>query len=59
MEVTLRVAYIALQIGPFVALTFALPYTIYGYVRSNTINVLKCTFGADAEDRKEGAGTRL
>lgn len=44
MEVTLRAAYIALQIGPFVALIFALPYTIYGYVRSNTINVLKCTY---------------
>lgn len=44
MEVTLRAAYIALQIGPFVALIFALPYTIYGYVRSNTVNVWKCTY---------------
>ena len=32
MEVTLRAAYIALQIGPFIALIFALPYTIYGYM---------------------------
>lgn len=40
----MRAAYIALQIGPFVALMFALPYTVYGYVRTNTVNVWKCTY---------------
>lgn len=44
MEVTLRAAYIALQIGPFVALLFALPYTIYGYVRTKSVDVWKCTY---------------
>ena len=44
MEVTLKAAYIALQIGPFVALIFALPYTIYGYVRDKTVDVWKCTY---------------
>lgn len=44
MEVTLQAAYIALQIGPFVALIFALPYTIYGYVREKTVDVWKCTY---------------
>ena len=44
MEVTLQAAYIALQIGPFVALFFALPYTIYGYVRNKTVDVWKCTY---------------
>ena len=44
MEVTLRAAYIALQIGPFVALLFALPYTVYGYVRTKSVDVRKCTY---------------
>ena len=44
MEVTLRAAYIALQIGPFVALLFALPYTVYGYIRTKSVDVLKCTY---------------
>lgn len=44
MEVTLRAAYIALQIGPFVALAFSLPYTIYGYVRTKSLDVWKCTY---------------
>lgn len=44
MEVTLRAAYIALQIGPFAALAFGLPYTIYGYVRTRSVNVWKCTY---------------
>lgn len=44
MEVTLRAAYIALQIGPFIALLFALPYTVYGYVRSKSVDVWKCTY---------------
>ena len=44
MEVTLRAAYIALQIGPFIALIFALPYTIYGYVRTKIVDVWKCTY---------------
>ena len=44
MEVTLRAAYIALQIGPFVALAFSLPYTVYGYVRSKSVDVWKCTY---------------
>ena len=44
MEVTLRAAYIALQIGPFVALAFGLPYTIYGYVRTKSVDVWKCTY---------------
>lgn len=44
MEVTLRAAYIALQIGPFVALLFALPYTVYGYVRTKSVDVWKCTY---------------
>ena len=44
MEVTLRAAYIALQIGPFVALLFALPYTVYGYLRTKSVDVLKCTY---------------
>ena len=44
MEVTLQAAYIALQIGPFIALIFALPYTIYGYVRNKTVDVWKCTY---------------
>ena len=44
MEVTLRAAYIALQIGPFIALIFALPYTVYGYVRTKIVDVWKCTY---------------
>ena len=44
MEVTLRAAYIALQIGPFIALAFALPYTIYGYIRTKSVDVWKCTY---------------
>ena len=44
MEVTLRAVYIALQIGPFIALIFALPYTIYGYVRNKIVDVWKCTY---------------
>ena len=44
MEVTLRAAYIALQIGPFVALLFALPYTVYGYIRTKSVDVWKCTY---------------
>ena len=44
MEVTLRAAYIALQIGPFVALIFSLPYTVYGYVRTKSVDVWKCTY---------------
>ena len=44
MEVTLRAAYIALQISPFVALLFALPYTVYGYVRTKSVDVWKCTY---------------
>ena len=40
----MQAAYIALQVGPFVALIFALPYTIYGYVRNKTVNVWKCTY---------------
>ena len=44
MEVTLRAAYIALQIGPFIALIFALPYTVYGYVRTRIVDVWRCTY---------------
>ena len=44
MEVTLRAAYIALQIGPFIALMFVLPYTIYGYIRTKIVDVWKCTY---------------
>ena len=44
MEVTLRAAYIALQVGPFVALLFALPYTVYGYVRTKSVDVRNCTY---------------
>ena len=44
MEVTLKAAYIALQIGPFVALAFALPYTVYKYVRTQNVDVWKCTY---------------
>ena len=44
MEVTLRAAYIALQIGPFVALLFALPYTVCGYIRTKSVDVWKCTY---------------
>ena len=44
MEVTLRAAHIALQIGPFIALIFALPYTVYGYVRNKSVDVWKCTY---------------
>ena len=44
MEVTLRAAYIALQIGPFIALVFALPYTVYGYVRTRKVDVWRCTY---------------
>lgn len=44
MEVTLRAAYIALQIGPFIALLFAMPYTVYGYVRRKSVDVWKCTY---------------
>ena len=44
MEVTLRAAYIALQIGPFIALAIVLPYTIYGYVRTKSVDVWKCTY---------------
>ena len=44
MEVTLRAAYIALQTGPFVALLFALPYTIYAYARTKCVDVWKCTY---------------
>lgn len=44
MEVTLRAAYIALQIGPFIALIFALPYTVYGYIRTQKVDVWRCTY---------------
>ena len=44
MEVTLRAAYIALQIGPFIALLFVLPYTVYGYIRRKVVDVWKCTY---------------
>ena len=44
MEVTLRAAYIALQIGPFVSLFFALPYTVLYYVRTKSVDVWKCTY---------------
>ena len=44
MEVTLRAAYIALQIGPFIALAFVLPYTVYGYIRTKSVDVRKCTY---------------
>ena len=44
MEVTLRAAYIALQIGPFIALIFALPYTVYGYIRTKIVDVWRCTY---------------
>lgn len=44
MEVTLRAAYIALQIGPFIALLFALPYTVYTYIRTKSVDVWKCTY---------------
>ena len=40
----MRAAYIALQIGPFVALFFALPYTVYGYVRTKIVDVWRCTY---------------
>ena len=40
----MRAAYIALQIGPFVALIFALPYTIYGYVRNKSVDVWRSTY---------------
>lgn len=44
MEVTLRAAYIALQTGPFAALVFALPYTLYSYLRTKSVDVWKCTY---------------
>jgi glycopeptide antibiotics resistance protein len=44
MEVTLRAVYIALQIGPFIALMFVLPYTILGYIRTKIVDVWKCTY---------------
>lgn len=44
MESTLKAAYIALQIGPFLALLFALPYTVFGYVRTKSVDVWKCTY---------------
>ena len=44
MEVTLRAAYIALQIGPFIALALSMPYVIYGYVRTKSVDVWKCTY---------------
>lgn len=40
----MKAAYIALQIGPFIALIFALPYTVYGYIRTKSVDVWKCTY---------------
>lgn len=40
----MRAAYIALQIGPFAALIFALPYTVYGYARTKIVDVWRCTY---------------
>lgn len=44
MEPTLIAIYMALQIGPFVAMAIALPYTIYGYIKTKTVDVRKCTY---------------
>lgn len=44
MSLNLAAIYLALQTVPFIALAFALPYTLYGYLRSKSVNVWRCTY---------------
>lgn len=44
MESTLIAIYIALQTAPFIALTVALPYVVYGYVKTKSVNVWRSTY---------------
>lgn len=44
MSLNLIAIYLALQTAPFIALLFALPYTVYGYLRSKSVNVWRCTY---------------
>ena len=43
MSLNLAAIYLALQTVPFISLLFALPYTLYGYLRSRSVNVWRCT----------------
>ena len=44
MLLNLMAIYLALQTVPFLALLPALPYTLYGYWRSKSVNVWRCTY---------------
>lgn len=44
MSLNLAAIYLALQTVPFISLLFALPYTLYGYLRSRSVNVWRCTY---------------
>ena len=44
MSLNLMAIYLALQTVPFISLLFALPYTLYGYLRSKAVNVWRCTY---------------
>ena len=44
MSLNLMAIYLALQTVPFISLLFALPYTLYGYLRSKSVNVWRCTY---------------
>lgn len=44
MSLNLLAIYLALQTVPFISLLIALPYTVYGYLRSKSVNVWRCTY---------------
>ena len=44
MLLNLMAIYLALQTVPFLALIPALPYTVYGYVRTKSVDVWRCTY---------------
>ena len=44
MLLNLMAIYLALQTVPFLALVPALPYTLYGYLRTKSVNVWRCTY---------------
>ena len=44
MLLNLIAVYLALQTVPFLALIPTLPYTVYGYLRTKSVNVWRCTY---------------
>lgn len=44
MESTLIAIYIALQIAPFVAVALALPYVVYEYIKTKSVNIWRSTY---------------